>query len=107
MCLAIPAKLIEYVDGERNYGTVDVGGVRRMVNTSLLVGEDAAEPGDHVLLHVGFALSVISEAEAEETLRLLVTMGAAYDDELRQLRQSEAMEVEPRRTDEHSPATRR
>ncbi|MDQ6846329.1 MAG: HypC/HybG/HupF family hydrogenase formation chaperone [Candidatus Dormibacteraeota bacterium] len=73
MCLAIPAKPIEYVDGDRNYGTV--GGVRRQVNTSLLVGEDTAEPGDYVLVHVGFALSAISEAEANETLRILEEMG--------------------------------
>ncbi len=94
MCLAIPAKLVEYVDEERNYGRVELGGVRRQVNTSLLVGEDAAEPGDYVLVHVGFALSAISEAEANETLRILEEMGPAYTDELEQIRQSEAMELE-------------
>ena len=94
MCLAIPAKLIEYVDGDRNYGKVELGGVRRQVNTSLLVGEDTAEPGDYVLVHVGFALSAISEAEANETLRILEEMGPAYTDELQQIRQSEAMELE-------------
>jgi hydrogenase expression/formation protein HypC len=91
MCLAIPAKLVEYVDGDRNYGRVELGGVRRQVNTSLLVGEDAAEPGDYVLVHVGFAMSAISEAEANETLRILEAMGAAYDDELQQIRESETM----------------
>ena len=94
MCLAIPAKLVEYVDADRNYGKVELGGVRRQVNTSLLVGEDAAEPGDYVLVHVGFALSAISEAEASETLRILEEMGPAYTDELQQIRQSEAMELE-------------
>lgn len=94
MCLAIPAKLVEYVDGDRNYGRVELGGVRRQVNTSLLVGEDAAEPGDYVLVHVGFALSAISEAEANQTLRILESMGAAYDDELQQIRQSEATDIE-------------
>ncbi len=94
MCLAIPAKLVEYVDADRNYGKVELGGVRRQVNTSLLVGEDTAEPGDYVLVHVGFALSAISEAEANETLRILEEMGPAYDDELQQIRQSEAMELE-------------
>jgi hydrogenase expression/formation protein HypC len=94
MCLAIPAKLVEYVDGDRNYGKVELGGVRRQVNTSLLVGEDAAEPGDYVLVHVGFALSAISEAEANETLRILEEMGPAYTDELEQIRQSAAMELE-------------
>jgi hydrogenase expression/formation protein HypC len=94
MCLAIPAKLVEYVDADRNYGKVELGGVRRQVNTSLLVGEDTAEPGDYVLVHVGFALSAISEAEANETLRILEEMGPAYTDELQQIRQSEAMELE-------------
>ncbi len=94
MCLAIPAKLVEYVDDERQYGKVELGGVRRQVNTSLLVGEDHAEPGDYVLVHVGFALSAISEAEADETLRILEEMGPAYTDELEQIRQSEAMELE-------------
>jgi len=94
MCLAIPAKLVEYVDDERNYGKVELGGVRRQVNTSLLVGDDAAEPGDYVLVHVGFALSAISASEAEETLRILEEMGPAYTDEIQQIRQSEAMEIE-------------
>ncbi len=94
MCLAIPAKLVEYVDDDRQYGKVELGGVRRQVNTSLLVGEDHAEPGDYVLVHVGFALSAISEAEANETLRILEEMGPAYTDELEQIRQSEAMELE-------------
>ena len=53
-----------------------------------------AEPGDYVLVHVGFALSAISEAEANETLRILEEMGPAYTDELEQIRQSEAMELE-------------
>ncbi len=94
MCLAIPAKLVEYVDDDRNYGRVELGGVRRQVNTSLLVGEDSAEPGDYVLVHVGFALSAISEAEANETMRILESMGPAYVDELEQIRESEAMEIE-------------
>lgn len=94
MCLAIPARLVEYVDGERLYGVVDLGGVRRRVNTSLLVGADATEPGEHVLVHVGFALSRVSEAEARETLRILEEMGPAYTDELQQIREWQAMEEE-------------
>ena len=56
MCLAIPARLVEYIDDERMYGKVELGGVQRRINTSLLVGEDATEPGEYVLVHVGFAL---------------------------------------------------
>jgi hydrogenase expression/formation protein HypC len=93
MCLAIPARLVAYVDDDRQYGKVELGGVTRRINTSLLVGEDATEPGEYVLVHVGFALSRVSEAEAAETLRILEEMGPAYTDELRQIRESESMEV--------------
>ncbi|HEY4869166.1 MAG TPA: HypC/HybG/HupF family hydrogenase formation chaperone [Candidatus Dormibacteraeota bacterium] len=94
MCLAIPARLVEYVDGDRNYGKVELGGVQRRVNTSLLVGDDATEPGEYVLVHVGFALSRISEQEAAETLRILEEMGPAYTDEVQQIQQWQAMEDE-------------
>jgi hydrogenase expression/formation protein HypC len=94
MCLAIPARLVDYLDDERNYGKVELGGVQRRINTSLLVGDDTAEPGDYVLVHVGFALSRVSEQEAAETLRILEEMGPAYTDELQQIRQSQAMEAE-------------
>ena len=94
MCLAIPARLVEYVDGGRDFGMVELGGVRRRVDTGLLVGRDTAEAGDYVLVHVGFALSRISETEAAETMRLLEQMGPAYEDELDQIRQWQAMEEE-------------
>lgn len=87
MCLAIPARLVEYLDENREFGRVELGGVIRRVNTSLLIGEDACEVGDNVLVHVGFALSRVSEEEAAETLRLLEQMGPAYEDELDQIRQ--------------------
>jgi len=92
MCLAIPAKLVEYVDEERQYGTVELGGVRRRVNTSLLTGSDTTTPGEYVLVHVGFALSRVSEVEAQETLRMLEQMGPAYDDEIDQVRRWQTMD---------------
>jgi hydrogenase expression/formation protein HypC len=94
MCLAIPARLVEYVDEDRMYGKVELGGVQRRINTSLLVGEDATEPGEYVLVHVGFALSRVSEAEAAETLRILEEMGPAYHDEVQQIREWQVMEEE-------------
>ncbi|HEY6377941.1 MAG TPA: HypC/HybG/HupF family hydrogenase formation chaperone [Candidatus Dormibacteraeota bacterium] len=94
MCLAIPARLVEYADEERMYGKVELGGVHRRVNTSLLVGPDATEPGEYVLVHVGFALSRVSEEEANETMRILEEMGPAYTDEIEQIRASEALELE-------------
>lgn len=60
MCLAIPAKVLT-VDGPM--GTVDLEGTRLNVNFSL-VGD--VQPGQHVLLHAGFALQVLSDEEAAE-----------------------------------------
>jgi hydrogenase expression/formation protein HypC len=94
MCLAIPARLVEYIDEDHMYGKVELGGVQRRINTSLLVGDDVTEPGEYVLVHVGFALSRVSETEAAETLRILEEMGPAYTDEVQQIREWQAMEDE-------------
>jgi hydrogenase expression/formation protein HypC len=72
MCLAIPGKIIEVVDAENHIAKVDVGGVRRNINTGML---DGTKVGDYVLIHVGFAMSKIDEREAEETLRILKEIG--------------------------------
>ena len=76
------------VDAERQIAKVEVAGVRRNVNIGLLTGDDRPELGDYVLIHVGFALSKIDEQEAIETLRMLESLGAAYTDELDQLKES-------------------
>jgi hydrogenase expression/formation protein HypC len=102
MCLAIPARLVEYVDEDRMYGTVELGGVQRRINTSLLVGEDVTQPGEYVLVHVGFALSRVSETEAAETLRILEQMGTAYTDEVRQIREWQGSDDEPAGADRPS-----
>jgi hydrogenase expression/formation protein HypC len=89
MCLAIPGQVIEVVDEEHRLATVEVAGVRRAVNIGLLdVDGSSAEPGDWVLIHVGFALSRIDEEEAQATLRLLKEMGAEYEQELAELEAS-------------------
>ena len=89
MCLAIPGQVIEFVDEANRLAKVDVAGVRRNVNVGLLDAEDGgAQPGDWVLIHVGFALSKVDEAEAEATLKLLEGMGADYEQELAELRAS-------------------
>jgi hydrogenase expression/formation protein HypC len=62
----------------RKLAVADVGGVRRTVNIACIVSEDhpaAACVGDWVLIHVGFAMSRIDEAEAARTLALLHEMG--------------------------------
>jgi hydrogenase expression/formation protein HypC len=89
MCLAIPGQVVELVDEANRLARVEVGGVRRTVNVGLLDDEDGgARPGDWVLIHVGFALSKVDEDEAMATLRLLEEMGAAYEQELEELKAS-------------------
>jgi hydrogenase expression/formation protein HypC len=89
MCLAIPGQVVEIVDAPNRLAKVDVAGVARNVNVGLLDREgDAAEPGDWVLIHVGFALSKVDEEEAQSTLRLLQEMGDAYEQELEDLKAS-------------------
>ena len=70
MCLGIPGQIVEILDREAGLATVDISGVRREVSVAL-VDEPAApiEPGDWVLVHVGFALSRIDEDDAERDAR--------------------------------------
>ena len=90
MCLAIPGQIVELVDEPNRLAQVDVAGVRRTVNIGLLDADadGGAGPGDWVLIHVGFAMSRIDEAEAMATHRLLVEMGAEYEQELEELKAS-------------------
>jgi len=71
MCLAIPA-LIKSIDGQQ--AVVDIEGVTRDASLQLT---PEAKVGDYVLLHTGYAISVIDPAEAEETLKLLREMSEA------------------------------
>ena len=68
MCLAVPARIIEI---ENQMATVEIGGARR--EASLILLPDAVQ-GDYVLLHAGFAISKVDEADALETLRLFRAM---------------------------------
>jgi hydrogenase expression/formation protein HypC len=85
VCLAIPGRIVEFVDEPNRLAKVDVAGVQRNVNIGLL---DDVGVGDWVLIHVGFAISAIDEEEARATLRLLEQMGAEYEQELSELQAS-------------------
>jgi len=74
MCLGIPAKVIEVKDSKQ--GKVDYLGTKIKTNFSLL--EDI-RLGDWVIVHAGFAISVLNEEEAQETLSLLREMAAAQE----------------------------
>src|SRR6186997_1421847 len=81
MCLGIPGQITELMDEHEHLARVEVSGVGRVVNIGLLEDEQL-EPGDWVLIHVGFAMSRIDEEEAARALASLQLMGQAYDDEL-------------------------
>jgi hydrogenase expression/formation protein HypC len=65
MCLAVPVKIISMAGG---YADTEIAGVRRTVSIAMT---PEAKVGDYVLLHTGYAIAVIDEAEAEENLRIL------------------------------------
>ena len=86
MCLAIPGRIVEIVDEDLQLAKAEVSGVRRTINISLVDDEDdRVQQGDWVLIHVGFAMSRIDEAEAQHTLQVLEQIGEAYQQELQEL----------------------
>lgn len=90
MCLGVPGQIISIDDAARQLGTVDIVGVRRQVNLACIV--DQAHPLEHcigawVLVHVGFAMAIIDEAEAYATLQILNELGAAQR-EIEELQQA-------------------
>jgi hydrogenase expression/formation protein HypC len=87
MCLGIPGEVVELHPDQPHLAKVDVSGVRRAINIGLLEDEDV-QPGDWVLIHVGFALARIDEEEAAAALSFLEGLGQAYEDELAALADS-------------------
>ena len=76
MCLAVPT-LIKSIEGDM--ALAELGGVERTIS---LVLTPEARVGDYVLIHTGFAISVIDAGEAQETLRLLIELAASYPGEI-------------------------
>jgi hydrogenase expression/formation protein HypC len=74
MCLAIPGKIVDLLAEDRALAVVDILGVRRKVDLGLLQ-DDPPSTGEWVLIHVGFAMSKISEADALDQLRMLTDLG--------------------------------
>ncbi|HEY7061106.1 MAG TPA: HypC/HybG/HupF family hydrogenase formation chaperone [Chloroflexota bacterium] len=77
MCLSVPARVLAVHDAQ--WATVDVGGTSKRISIDLV--EDV-QAGDYVLLHVGFALQKIDEAEAQSLLALFDEMVQAEDQAL-------------------------
>lgn len=87
MCLGIPGQIVEFLDGTEHLAKADVVGVRRNINVGLVV-EDGLDIGDWVLIHVGFAMSVIDEEEANVSLQSLKMMGEQFDTEVEEIMRS-------------------
>ncbi|MEO6745424.1 MAG: HypC/HybG/HupF family hydrogenase formation chaperone [Caldimonas sp.] len=78
MCVCIPAQVIAITDSANRLARVRVGGATREVSLACIVDDDHPVEsciGDWVLIHVGFAMSRIDEAEARKTLELLAALG--------------------------------
>jgi len=90
MCLGVPGRVVEVHDDRGlAMGVVDFGGVRREVCLAYIA--DEVQPGDYALVHVGFAISRIDEAEARRTFEALREMSQL--DELDWLREAAAQEL--------------
>lgn len=71
MCLAVPACVVERLDGEE--ALIDLGGVRKRVSLALV---PQARVGDYVIVHVGHAIGVLDPEEAQRTLALFAELEA-------------------------------
>ncbi|MEO1282660.1 MAG: HypC/HybG/HupF family hydrogenase formation chaperone [Pseudomonadota bacterium] len=82
MCLGIPGQIVEISDAERKLAMVDVSGVKREVNVACVIGDGSLDDliGTWALIHVGFAMSRINEAEAAETMKVLQMLGEAQEE---------------------------
>jgi hydrogenase expression/formation protein HypC len=70
MCLALPARVVELLPASE--GMIDLGGVRKRISLELVTD---VQPGDYVIVHVGYALQKLDPAEAERTLALFAESG--------------------------------
>ena len=91
MCLGVPGKIVAITDHEKQMAKVDVSGIQREVNIACVINQNA--PLDHylgewVLVHVGFAMSLIDEDEALKTLAILAEIGE-IEEELDAIKNSE------------------
>lgn len=92
MCLGIPGKIVSIVDEGLQLGMVDVGGIQREVNLSCIAEDNESLEkylDEWVLVHVGFAMSVIDEMEAQATLSVLTELGEMQE-ELQAMREGAA-----------------
>jgi hydrogenase expression/formation protein HypC len=70
MCLALPARIVELLPASE--GVIDLGGVRKRISLELV---QDVQPGDYVIVHVGYALQKLDTDEAERTIALFAESG--------------------------------
>lgn len=83
MCLGIPGQIVAITDSDNLLAKVNVSGVKREVNIACIVSESHPVEccvGDWVLVHVGFAMSIIDEDEASRTLKILAELGEVQEE---------------------------
>lgn len=95
MCLGVPGRVVAIEDKATLLGVVEFSGVRRKVNMACVAGPEELDAmvGAWVLVHVGFAMSLIDEAEAKKTLEVLEELGEAMA-EMEAMREADAMLAE-------------
>jgi hydrogenase expression/formation protein HypC len=84
MCLGIPGQVVSFVEETDQLAKVEVTGVKRNINIGL-VKDEGLEIGDWVLIHVGFAMSIIDEGEAARALDGLRLLGEQFDTEVEEI----------------------
>lgn len=87
MCLGVPGQVVAFVEDTDQLAKVEVTGVTRNINVGL-VRDEGLKVGDWVLIHVGFAMSIIDEAEAAEALQGLRMLGELFDTEVDEIARS-------------------
>ncbi len=84
MCLGIPGQVVAFLEETDQLAKVEVTGVRRNINIGL-VKDEGLELGDWVLIHVGFAMSIIDEDEAARAMDGLKLLGEQFDTEVEEI----------------------
>lgn len=84
MCLGIPGQVVDFLTETDQLAKVEVTGVRRNINIGL-VKDEGLEIGDWVLIHVGFAMSIIDEDEAARAMEGLKLLGEQFDTEVEEI----------------------
>jgi len=80
MCLGIPGRVVEQSPDHPDLARVDVEGVVRDINMALL-DDDPPKAGEWILIHLGFALQRMTEAEAADALATMAVLGAGGEDD--------------------------